>query len=287
MKDSLRGVILIALAAFFWSVSGVFVRILSNIDTIVISFYKVFFGFLALFAVWLLLKRKTSLIPKKERLHIIMAGITVLLINFCFINAVKLSTISTAVLLFYTAPVFLIILGIIFLKEKIRKISIFSLLISLIGVLLISGTKLNNLFSAGIIFGVVGGFVFSLQLLLGKILSKKYSGFMSSLWMNFIATIFLIPFFTLVSLQQMFTLMIYGIISSGIAIACYFEGAKYVKAQVVGILILLDPIFATIWSVFLFNEPLTLMGIFGGTLILAAIVIQVIFVRNKNDSEET
>jgi len=287
MKDNLKGAILIVLAAFFWSLSGVFVRVLSNIDTIVISFYKVFFGFLALFMVWLLLKRKPSIIPKKKRLYIIIAGITVLLINFCFINAVKLSTISTAVLLFYTAPAFLIVLAIIFLKEKIQKISVLSLLISLIGVFLISGTGLSNLFSAGIIFGVIGGFLYSLQLLLGKILSKEYWGFMSSLWMNFIATIFLIPFFTLVSLQQMFILMIYGIMSSGIAIACYFEGAKYVKAQVVGILVLLDAVFSTIWSVFLFNEPLTLIGIVGGMLILIAIIIQIIFVRNKNDSEKT
>jgi drug/metabolite transporter (DMT)-like permease len=110
---------------------------------------------------------------------------------------------------------------------------------------------------------------------------------MSTLWQSLIATVLLLPFFVLPSLQQLFILMVYGIIVSGIGVACYYEGIKYVKVQVAGILILLDPVFAIIWSIFLFNEPLTLMEIIGGILILAAIVIQVIFARNKNDSEKT
>ena len=84
----------------------------------------------------------------------------------------------------------------------------------------------------------------------------------------------------------MLILMVYGTISAGLAMICYFEGIKYVKVQVAGILVLLDPILATFWSVFLFSEPLTIMGIAGDALILAAIIIQVLFVGSKNDSKK-
>jgi len=257
-----------------------------GIDSMVISFYKLFFGSMTLFLFWFFFKRETNLLPQKKKIHIFTSGISALLLTICFINAIKLSTISTAVFLFYTAPVFMIVLAIIFLKEKITKVSLFSLFISLIGIFLISGAKLDNLLSLGIVFGVMGGFFYSLVLLMGKVLSKDYSAIVLSFWTSFIAALLLIPFFSLVSLQQMLILMVYGTISAGLAMICYFEGIKYVKVQVAGILVLLDPILATFWSVFLFSEPLTIMGIAGDALILAAIIIQVLFVGSKNDSKK-
>ena len=166
MKDSLKGVILIALGAFFWSLSGVFVRILTGIDTTVILFYRVFFASLFLFVIWSSLKKRPELIPKKKKFHIFLLGIFCLLTGLCFINSVKYTTISTATFLFYTAPAFLIIFARIFLNEKIKKISIFSLFISLVGVFFVSGAQLDNLLSLGITFGLAGGMVYSIQLLL-------------------------------------------------------------------------------------------------------------------------
>ncbi len=136
MSDSLRGVIFMLLATFVFALMTVFVKLLPNIPVLEIIFFRAIFSIVV--CLYSLLKARIPIFGNNKTILIIrgLAGVTALSMNYYLIQVVPLAAAST---LTYLAPIFTTILGIFFVKEKVRPLQFLFFALSFSGILVIQG----------------------------------------------------------------------------------------------------------------------------------------------------
>lgn len=182
-----------------------------------------------------------------------------------------------------TIPIFIAILSRIVLKEKLGWIRLSGIAVAAFGVLLVV-TK-GDLQSA--VHGKFGSFGDLLILIsapnwaLFSVLSrralKSYSSTNAMLYVMTLGWIFISPFFFIqsgfneiaaITLNGWLSILFLGIFCSGFAYIFWYDALKAITASRVGSLLYIEPIVAVIVAAILLNEPILLMTIMGGVLIM-------------------
>ncbi|MDO5089701.1 MAG: DMT family transporter, partial [Leptotrichiaceae bacterium] len=178
-------------------------------------------------------------------------------------EAYNYTTVATATLCYYLAPVFIIILSPAVLKEKLTLKKGICTLTALMGMFFISGVMrqggIGNTLPKGIIYGVGAAVLYACVVLLNKFL-KNISAYEITIVQLFIAALTVIPhlLFTekmavkgIITPQSILLLIIVGTVHTGITYAMYFSTIKTLKAQTVAIFSYIDPVVAIFLSTFL------------------------------------
>jgi drug/metabolite transporter (DMT)-like permease len=197
----------------------------------------------------------------------------------------KYTTISNAVLSYYFAPVFIVLLSSIVLKEKMNLKSIICLLGAVAGLFLILKSGNEESIQAydhikGVSYGLAGAVVYAIIILFNKYI-KGLSGFQATMIQLSIATLVLIPMvlsqgtinFGAINIKTWILILVLGVVHTGIAYLLYFTSIKDVKSQTIAILSYLDPIFAIFISFLFLGESMGISQILGGILILSTAYI--------------
>ena len=278
MKSKLK---IISSMLIFGSI-GIFVKNI-NLPSIEIAFLRAVIGSLFLLCSGLIMKQKISLKLIKENILILILSGTFLGLNWILLfQAYKYTTISNATLSYYFAPVFVIILAPVILKEKLTVIKILSIIMAMGGLFLIVSARSSNIAGdynhiIGIMYGLSAAVLYASVILMNKFI-KKLSGFDSTLIQLVVATVVLLPSIiykgnlnlgNIDALTWIFILII-GILHTGIAYLLYFSSVKEVKGQSIAILSYIDPISAVIMASIFLGETITLVKIIGGILILGS-----------------
>ncbi|MDO8885666.1 EamA family transporter [Candidatus Oleimmundimicrobium sp.] len=277
------GYLKICLAAIIWGSLGIFVRVI-NLPITEIVFFRVVFAATATFAVVVAQKKLFQLKLKRHRGLMILRGAGLTINWLMFFCAIRFTTIANAVLLTYTAPIFIVLLLPIFLKEKIELKTIFSLILSMIGITLIifPGLKIGagtHLF--GMICALGAAITYALLVITSKYLLDEYTPASLVFYESFISFLILTPFmfvnFSKPTSGELLILIIMGVVNTALAAFLYISGLKQVKAQHAGVLAYLDPLTATILAILFLSEVPTIYTVVGGILVLIAglnIIIQ-------------
>jgi drug/metabolite transporter (DMT)-like permease len=174
------------------------------------------------------------------------------------------------------------------LKEKIETVTIASLIISIFGLFLIFYTPDAIANFWGYLSGFLAGFFMSIVLIIGKILSKKYDQMTMTFFQNIIALPLMLPLLFFAEFDWSFvnlsTLVVLGILCTGIAFLLLYSGMKKVKSQKVGILLLLEVVTPIFLVFVVFQEIPSLREIIGGMMILIGFII--IAILSSNIKEE-
>lgn len=206
-------------------------------------------------------------------------------------EAYNYTTISMATLSYYFAPVIVMILCPIIFKEKLTLKQLICFLMSTIGLILVIGVSgINNGTSnlIGIIFGLSAAVLYATVIILNKFI-KKVTGIDRTLIQFIAAIIVLIPYIALTtginigSLDSigLISLVILGVIHTGIAYCLYFESLKNLKGQEAAILSYIDPLVAIILSVTILKEEISYLQIIGGIMILGFTLLNEIKLKNN------
>ena len=275
MGSRFRGTLLIILAALMWGTVGVATRFAGNVDAMTISFYRCILASVVLLPMIILSGKTKGIMPRGKFRYFILFGITLALFVSLFMASIQMSSIANALLLFYTAPIFATVFSSIFLKEKIRKQSILSLILCMAGIAFISGSGFVMNAILGTIFGLLAGIFYGSNITIGRYL-KGHSGLLTAFWENVVAFLLLLPFASVFSVQasELPALVYLGVVASAIAPFLFLEGLRNVKTQDAGITMMLDPLTNIVWAFLIFSEIPNLLTFMGGTLILAAVVFQ-------------
>jgi drug/metabolite transporter (DMT)-like permease len=197
---------------------------------------------------------------------------TWLLIYFAIMN----TSIANAVLGYMTTPIFVIILSPFLLKEHVNKAIAAALAIALLGVLLIFDPRnlIQSIAPIGIISGILAGFASALVEIIGRKLRHQYSPFSLTFFGTFMGAVFLFPAFLVTGLMVpdsstllLILLMAIGGLSGGTLV---YYGLKYVLAQSVSIILLLEPFISIAAAYVLFLEVPSWLTILGAVLLLIA-----------------
>ncbi len=275
MKDKLKGALLIITSMLIFGFIGIVVRTL-KVPSLIVALYNFLFSGAMLF-IFFLIKDKSKIIIKNYKKYlcpIILLGVFNGIGYFLYLQAFVFTTISNAVLTHYSAPIFVALLAPLLLKERLQKITILALIISTIGLVFISykDISFNSKDFVGIIYGVASGIMYALIIIYIKFLSKNISIYTIVIYNYFVAVIVLAPFAIksdfVVSLELLFTLILFALVFGVFAGLLHSFGIKKVKSQDAGILAYVEPLAATIYAIIFFSEFPSLNTIIGGTFIL-------------------
>jgi drug/metabolite transporter (DMT)-like permease len=274
--DRLRGALLICLAGLFWSLGGLFVRLIGNhLDGWTIAFWRCAFMALAVGS-WLLGANGFKVLAVYGAMG--WAGIVSALLLastfVMFILAITRTNVANAVVLQSAAPLASAVLGRIFLGEKLAPPTLVAIVAAVAGVALMfasaldGGDLIGNTLALGvaILFGaniVVVRAARGVDLVPATVLAGVFA---------MLATL---PMATLdaPSAFDFGLLAAMGCLQLGLGLFLFMRGAPHLTTAQVGLLTLLEVILAPIWVWLAFAEKPAPMALAGGLVVLSALIL--------------
>ena len=266
----------VAAAAIIWGSNGVIVNWVPY-DAYAIAFFRVLFASLTLLPVVLLTRKPETMRAARSWRVMLSLGLLLALGWTLLFHSMKLIAIANAVLLNYTAPIFVALLAPLFLKEKLEKSTLLALAISVAGIAVISyqqNLQISHLNLLGVILGLLAGLAYAGFIIASKKALSSFSSQVVAFYSYSVASIFLLPFVIGTDfspdLASWTLLLVLGVFNTGFAVTLYLKGLGMVKAQKAVVFTYLEPASAVVFgSLFLAQQPTPLMLV-GGFLILIA-----------------
>ncbi|MBN2110862.1 MAG: EamA family transporter, partial [Methanosarcinaceae archaeon] len=232
----------------------------------------------------LLTKKYNVIKTGRKKGYLVLIGIFNVVTAYSYYSSIKYSGLSIAVLLLYTAPVYVTLLSPVFLKEKITRRGIISLLVSMAGILMVvlpsnGPFSQNDHLVTGLVFGLISGISYSGTIMTVNHLKNEYPGMAQLFWSTFISLVILMPFSGKVPqdilIPNMPVLILFGLMTTAFASLLYLNSASKISAQTVSVLALLEPVSGIIFGFFFLHEPLIMKTIQGCIFILLGACILV------------
>ena len=267
---------------------GIFVHYI-NMPSGVIAAARGFLGFLALLVYALLSKSKISWESIKRNLFLLFVSGAFIGFNWIFLfEAYRYTSVAVATLCYYMAPVFLVIISAVVLKEKLSVKKVICVLVSLGGMVLVSGVLETGSLSAGdargVFYGLISAVLYATVVLINKTI-KDVDQYKKTLIQLIFATLVMIPYILifesapagLAAPRTILLLFIIGIVHTGISYVMYFGSFDGLRTQTVAILSYIDPVTSLLLSALILGERLTPFGILGAVLIIGSAIISELF----------
>lgn len=283
------------IAMLIWGSIGIFVKYI-DFTSSQIAIARAIIGSIFLIVFSIISKENLSIEKIKSNLLVLICCGIFLGFNWIFLfQAYHYTTISTATICYYLAPIIVMFLSPFLLKEKLTFIKVLCIVAAMIGMLCIVGVDKNNIGKnniLGILYGLSAACFYAGVVISNKFL-KDISGKDSSIVQLSVAAIFLLPYVVFtekislvgVDSRSIVLLLILGIVHTGIAYLVYFTVIQKLESQTVAIYSYIDPISAIIMSSIILNENMSLIQIAGGILILGSTFINEVY-NNKVNLEE-
>ena len=274
----------IALAGVLWGTSGIFSYWLTpfGFKPVQMTTMRGFVSMVLIVPFILFKNPKLLKVPKKEIFFIIGSGVGLFLTAYTYYASMAASSVSTAVILMYTAPVFVLIYSVMFLGEKLNTVKSISVFLMILGCALVSGIVGGMKFSlAGILFGIAAGISYSAYNIFTKILTMHKVDTLTVTSYNFIIMSIIglavsnpIEIVTITSKQPLSIIPLIvgiGVFTCVLPYVFYTMGLKDVPAGTATALGIIEPLSATVFSVAFLGENLTAPLVIGMFLILGAV----------------
>jgi drug/metabolite transporter, DME family len=279
-------IIFIAISAALWGMIAIFVRKLAEIGfspmeivALRVVIAAVMLGVIGVFKFPSQMKIRFWDI----RLFIGTGVFSIVLFNWCYFTAIKQMNLSFAVILLYTSPAFVVVLSYIFLKEKMDIRKFISVIGTILGCVLIAGVNLGDTASinlTGILIGLGAGFGYALYSIFGKFALKKYPPFTVTFYTFLVASIILLPFSGLWEKGSLLVnedVVIFGIglglFPTVIAYFLYTKGLEKIESSKAAIVATVEPVVATLLSVFFYEESFGFVQFIGSLFILSSVIL--------------
>ncbi|UCG77726.1 MAG: EamA family transporter [Nitrospirota bacterium] len=271
----------IIFAILLWSSLGIMVRI-AGMPTHVIIFYSSSFSLLFQSVLFTRPDYRRSFPPLKKLPQIFLLSLCLLSNVFTFLFAYSKTSIANAVLTHYIAPIIVAVLAVIFLKERITRIIIISILIASAGLwTMLGGATIYDCVRSvfreglhlsddliGITSGIISGVAYAVLIILARVFTQRFNPYNLVFVQNSFIVLLLLPFIRIFPADRLIIFAAMGLIHSTIAPFLYYRGLREVKASSTAVLGYLEPVGAIILSIFLLNEWPDRKAIYGGILII-------------------
>lgn len=259
-----RGRLYVLLAGVLWSLAGVFIKSI-ELEPLAIVFYRSLFA--SLFFLLFVKARSRSF---SGPLLVSVASYTAA-ISF-FVSANKLTTAANAIVLQYTAPIFVFLFVRLFFREPVSRANLATLSAGMAGVAVIFAGSAGEPDSAGVIVAVVSGLLFSVYMTNLRFLKSVHPGYLT-LANNLVCWLALLPLVRSqlsLSAAQALALAIMGVVQLGIPYFLFSKGLEAISLQEASLIVLIEPVLNPLWVALVVGEipsPATLLG--GGIILLS------------------
>lgn len=270
--------------AILWGLISLFSNTLADFDLSPKNIVAIrsFGAAVILFVIFAIKDRNLLKIDIRDIKYFIGTGIiSFVFFNWCLFTSMNECSAAIAVVLLYTAPVFVTLMSAVLFKEKMTKIKIAALILTVIGCMCVTGViggKINGTLF-GIICGIGSGIFYALYSIFGRYALKKYNSVTVTIYTFIFAAIGSIPLIKpdeLISGLSDSTAIIAAIlivvISTVSPFLLYTKGLTRVESGTASILATAEPAVGVIVSIFILHQPINLIAVIGVFLILGAVI---------------
>ena len=281
------GPLLIILAGCFWGSMGIFVRKLSTYGFSSVQIVCIRVTLAALFFSVLLFFRNRDgfrISPRDLPLFLGLGFGSILFFTVCYFTAINMMSLSTAAILLYTSPIWIMLMSVVFFHEKLNGKKLLALVLAFAGCVLVSGISGNGITPAGLLAGLGSGIGYGLYSILGTVALRKYSPYTvttytflfaaAGSWLICNPADLISKFAAAPDLPfLLFFCALTALVTAFIPFLAYTLGLQTVEASKAGIIATIEPMVATVIGIVVFSEPLTVLSGIGILLILGAVVL--------------
>ena len=281
--QKLPGPFLVFLGAFFLSFGGLIVKSFEGATLWQILFWRQLF-FVVLVSIFLLLtyKKKVFIALYESGLPGFFGGIILGCGFSAYVFAMYKTTVANANFIIQTQAIFLAIFGYLFLKEKISKLTLVSIILAITGIILMVGNSL----SPGQLSGNLVAFIMPISFAVLIIIVRKYPN-VDMLPLQLFAGVvaMLIGYFVStkinISTNDILLAFIAGFFQVGLGFIFITIGAKKTLSSMVGILMMTEAVFGPLWAWMFLEETPQFIVLIGGSIIIIAVLIQIFSLFKK------
>ncbi|ARK30731.1 DMT family transporter [Halalkalibacter krulwichiae] len=290
--------LLAALGAACWGLIGLFVQNLYSFGLTpwdVVAIRSIFAAVILL--IYMLLVKRQQLKIKVNHLPLFIGSgiVSIVFFNWCFFTVMEDASLSLAVVLLYTGPLFVTILSRMLFKELITFKKMLAILTTLAGCAFVVGflPSANTFITVStLLIGLSSGFFYALYSIFAKLSSRYYGALTITAYTYFCAALFMVftSDFTynlsiFLSWSVLLNSLALAIIPTIIAFLLYTKGLSYIESSRASILSTIEPVVAIYIGFIVFQDVLTLWQWFGVILVIASIILATS--TNKKENKKT
>lgn len=268
---------------------GIFVRYI-GLPSSVIAVCRGYVGMLFLAVVLLVQRKKPDLKAIRDNLVLLVVSGGLIGMNWiALFEAYNYTTVTTATLCYYLAPVFVTLASPFVLGEKLTTKRLLCVAVALFGMVFVSGVLEGGISGLrGILYGVTAAVLYASVILLNKRMRPIPAFDKTLIQLGMAATVALPYVLGTVDMGQLapaplalVLLLMVGVIHTGVAYTMYFSSMSEIPAQTVALFSYIDPVSAIFLSAIFLKEPLTLFGCIGAVLVLGSTLVSELPERKK------
>ncbi len=277
-----RWMLILSMCVF--STIGVFRKYIP-LSSGILALSRAAIGTVFLLLVMLARKKAVALSDIRRNLPVLMISGVAMGFNWILLfESYNHTTVATATLCYYLAPILVIAGSSLFFKEKLTAVKIICTATALCGMVLVSGIldtdgiSVSN--TAGILFGLGAALLYACVVLMNRKL-RDLDTYDKTVFQLLVSAIVLLPYvlltedLTAVSFTPtvLILLAVVGILHTGIAYCLYFGAIGNLPSHTSALLSYLDPVLAIFLSVLLLREPMSFGAAVGAVLILGSAIV--------------
>ena len=264
-----RSILFLILAATLWSTGGLMIKAISWGPVAILGGRSIFSSIMFL----IYLRR----FPIHWTRWKIVAAIAHILTAFLFVTATKLTTAANAIFLQYTAPVYIILLGAWFLRERPSRNDWGSMVIIFAGMALFFGDRLSLNGLEGNILAVLSGL--SLAIMNVSLRAQKDGSPAESILMAHLFTA-IIGFPAVLreswTVTNWLIVLYLGIFQIGLSFIFFTSAIKHVPAIEATLISTLEPVLNPVWVFLFLGETPGRFALIGGLIVLAGVALNAV-----------
>jgi drug/metabolite transporter (DMT)-like permease len=263
-----RGRRFVLLAAVLWSLAGVFIKFL-DLHPLTIVFYRSFFASLVF-------------VPFLKRTHpSLNVSILVSVTSYsaaitAFVAANKLTTAANAIVLQYSAPIFVFLYSRLILGQRITKPYALALAVSMTGVGIIALDSAGEPEMTGVLLALFSGVFFAIYMV--NLQNMKETSPVYLTWLNnLVCAVLLLPVVKSkfsISLEQGWGLLTMGAVQLALPYYFFSKGLSTLALPEAALIALIEPVLNPLWVALVIGEIPSFATITGGSVILLGLSVR-------------
>ena len=274
MNKNVKGIILALIASFCAVLMSVFLKFAQeDANVFSVGFMRFFFGFLLILP--FIIKSKFKIYNTDNfKFHITRSIINVpmMILGFAALMYIPLDQIKA---IGFLSPILVVILSVIFLKERIYLIRTFSLILGFIGVIIILRPGIIEI-SIGAYMVLTSTLLWSTVIIITKYMSKSDSPMTIITYQYTFVSLFTLPlaivYWSNLSLSSVFYSLMAAIVGTVLHL-CINTSYKMASLTILQPVWFSQLLWATIFSLILFNESVDYFTYIGGSLVFISVLI--------------
>lgn len=279
-----QAILYMVLCAALWSTSGIFIKVIPW-NPLVIAGLRSLISALV-FLVYMRYIQSGFVINK----YSVLSGIFLSLTFIFFIAANKLTTSANAIVLQYTAPMFIIILSALIFHQKFRLGDIVAVVVTTLGISMLFLDRLSSGNMLGNIVAIIAGLFFASMFITTSRADEKsrISGILlGHLFTAVIGIPFMFVYPTPISPISVVSILALGIFQLGIPYILYAFAIRHCSPLACSLISAIEPLLNPIWVFLFIGEVPGFFAMIGGAVVISSVVAWCVWSNTATKNEKT